>query len=63
MGRRAILVASSSPSSSVCGKMSPPGESLGTEVDTGGLTGSGLVVANTPVRVACQIVTFFKMNW
>ena len=47
-GKESNLVASSSPSSSVCGKMSPPGESLGTEVDTGGLTGSGLVVANTP---------------
>ena len=47
-GKGSKIVASSSPSSSVCGKMSPRGESIGSEVDTRGLTGSGLVVASNP---------------
>ena len=45
-GKESKIVASSSPSSSVCGKMSPRGESIGSEVDTGGLAGSGLVMAS-----------------
>ena len=42
-GKESKIVVSSSPSSSMCGKMSSPVESLGSE----GLTGSGLAVANT----------------
>ena len=46
--RRKGSKASSSPSSSVCGKMSSRGESIGSEVDTRGLAGSGLVTASKP---------------